>query len=49
VHGADAQGRPVLKRKLARGKVLEFFANLPSCLISALKKSGFSRPARARS
>ena len=23
VHGADAQGRPVLKRKLARGKVLE--------------------------
>ena len=26
VHGADAQGRPVLKRKLARGKVLEFFA-----------------------
>src|SRR5947209_3339507 len=33
VHGADAQGRPVLKRKLARGKVLEFFATLPACLI----------------
>ena len=33
VHGADAQGRPVLKRKLARGKVLEFFANLPACLV----------------
>ena len=33
VHGADAQGRPVLKRKLARGKVLEFFANLPPCLV----------------
>ena len=32
VHGADAQGRPVLKRRLARGKVLEFFANLPPCL-----------------
>src|SRR4051794_16850548 len=30
--GADAQGRPVLKRKLARGKVLEFFATLPPCL-----------------
>ena len=29
VHGADAQGRPVLRRRLARGKVLEFFANLP--------------------
>jgi transposase len=33
VHGADAQGRPVLKRKLARGKVLEFFANLPRCTV----------------
>ena len=33
VHGADAQGRPALKRKLARGKVLEFFANLPACLV----------------
>jgi transposase len=33
VHGADAQGRPVLERKLARGKVREFFANLPPCLV----------------
>jgi transposase len=33
VHGADAQGRMVLKRKLARGKVLEFFATLPACLV----------------
>ena len=33
VHGADAQGRPVLKRRLARGKVLEFFANLAPCLV----------------
>src|SRR4051794_32793808 len=33
VHGADAQGRPVLERKLARGKVLEFFATLPACLV----------------
>ncbi len=33
VHGADAQGRPVLKRKLARDKVLAFFATLPPCLI----------------
>jgi transposase len=32
-HGADAQGRPVLRKKLARGKVLEFFAGLPSCLV----------------
>src|SRR4051794_30362704 len=34
VHGADAQGRPVLKRRLAREKVLEFFANLPPCLVA---------------
>jgi len=33
VHGADAQGRPVLKRKLARDKVQEFFATLPRCLV----------------
>src|SRR5947199_6678139 len=33
VHGADAQGRPVLKRRLAREKVREFFATLPPCLV----------------
>jgi transposase len=33
VHGADAQGRPVLRKKLARGKVLEFFAGLPPCVV----------------
>jgi transposase len=33
VHGADAQGRPVLRKKLARGKVLELFAGLPPCLV----------------
>jgi transposase len=33
VHGADAQGRPMLRKKLARGKVLEFFAGLPACLV----------------
>src|SRR3954453_1603737 len=32
-HGADAQGRVLLKRKLARGKVLEFFAPLPARLV----------------
>ena len=33
VHGTDVQGRPVLKRRLARAKVLEFFATLPPCLV----------------
>jgi transposase len=32
MHGADAQGRPVLRKKLARGKLLAFSANLPRCL-----------------
>ncbi len=33
VHGADAKGRPILRRKLRRGKVLAFFAGLPFCLV----------------
>jgi transposase len=33
VHGVDARGRVVLRKRLARAKVLEFFANLPRCLI----------------
>ena len=33
VHGADGKGRPVLRRKLRRAKVLAFFAGLPSCLV----------------
>jgi transposase len=33
IHGVDETGQTILRRKLARGKVLAFFANLPSCLI----------------
>ena len=33
VHGADGEGRVVLRRKLRRGKVLALFAGLPSCLV----------------
>jgi transposase len=33
VHGTDQQGKVVLRKRLARGKVLGFFANLPRCLI----------------
>ncbi len=29
VHGVDERGRVVLRKRLARAKVLEFFANLP--------------------
>ena len=28
-HGADASGRPVLRKKLRRDQVLAFFARLP--------------------
>jgi transposase len=33
VHGTDQQGKVVLRKRLARGKVLGFFANLPRCLV----------------
>ncbi len=33
VHGADADGKPVVRKKLRRGQVLVFFAGLPACLI----------------
>ena len=33
VHGVDAAGEVVIRRRLTRRKVLEFFAGLPACLI----------------
>lgn len=33
VHGVDARGKAVLRKQLKRGQVLEFFVNLPACLI----------------
>jgi hypothetical protein len=33
VHGIDAHGKALITRQLRRGKVLEFFANLPACLV----------------
>jgi transposase len=34
VHGADADGAPVLKRRIRRGPILAFFASLPPCLVA---------------
>lgn len=31
VHGVDASGRAVLRRRLSRGELVTFFAKLPSC------------------
>jgi transposase len=33
IHGVDANGKAVVRRKLKRAEVLEFFAKLPPCLI----------------
>ena len=33
-HGADALGRPVLRKKLRRDQVLAFFAELPRCVVA---------------
>lgn len=33
VHGADAEGRPLLRRRLRRSQVARFFANLPPCVV----------------
>ncbi|SNT71514.1 hypothetical protein SAMN05444959_10222 [Paracoccus seriniphilus] len=34
VHGADGAGRAVVRKKLRRGQVLDFFSQLPSCLVA---------------
>ena len=33
VHGVNAAGEVVIRRRLTRRKVLEFFAGLPACLV----------------
>jgi transposase len=33
IHGIDVTGKPVLLKKLARSKLVEFIMNLPPCLI----------------
>jgi transposase len=33
-HGADAGGHQVFSRRIARGKVLAFFAEQPKCLVA---------------
>ena len=34
VHGADGTGRAVLRKKLRRAQVLEFFGQLPACVVA---------------
>lgn len=34
VHGADSTGRAILRKKRRRGQVLEFFNQLPTCVVA---------------
>lgn len=40
IHGADAKGHMVFKKRLSRGKVLSFFVNLRPCLVGMEACSG---------
>jgi transposase len=33
IHGADANGKPVLRKQLRRSEVMKYFANLEPCVI----------------
>jgi transposase len=33
VHGADASGRAILRKRLRRSQIPDFFANLPNCVV----------------
>ena len=33
VHGVDERGRVVLRKRLRRGQLTDFFANLPICIV----------------
>ena len=33
IHGVDADGTVVIRRRIGRARVLEFFADLPPCLV----------------
>ena len=33
VHGADASGRTVIRKRLRRNQISDFFANLPKCVV----------------
>jgi transposase len=40
VHGVDAMGRVVLRKTVRRGKLLELFAQLPTCVVGMEACSG---------
>lgn len=40
VHGVDEQGRTRVRKKLSRSQVLEFFVQLPPCLVASRRAVG---------
>jgi transposase len=34
IHGVDASGALVMRKRITRAKLLEFFATLPACLVA---------------
>ncbi len=49
VHGADGEGRAVLRRWLRRGQVLGFFVSLPHCLVELEACESAHHPYRSNS
>ena len=50
VHGVDAAGHTVLRRRLARGELVAFFAKQPACLVgmgSLLERASLGARTRA--
>lgn len=45
-HGVDPHGKTVMQKKLSRGKVLGFFANLPPCVVGIEATGGAHYRAR---
>ena len=40
LHGVDVEGRPVLRKKLSRPKLMETISNMPACTIAIEACSG---------
>ena len=45
VHGIDATGEVVVRRRLSRGRILAFFEKLPRCLVGMEACAGSVREA----
>ena len=48
IHGVDAGGTVVIRRRVGRARVLEFFADLPPCRVGMEVRNGTSVVTRAQ-